>query len=158
MTQWRDSGAGMNGSLVADERLRVLQLVEAGTVTAHEGVQLLEALQDAARQEEPAGAAWLQTQGRAAGPRDRLGPDATYSGTESWLRVRVIDRTGRPRVDVRFPMSVLGLALRIGGRWVPQLRLLDPSVLLAAMPVRAGQRVFRFEDGSGGDRVEIVLE
>jgi hypothetical protein len=141
---------------VLDERLRVLQLVEAGTVTAHEGAQLLEALDEAARREASPSA--LRAGQVAPAVLDLRRSGAPGVGAEQWLRVRVVDRTGRPRVDVRVPLSVLGLALRIGGRWVPQLRLLHPDMLLAAMPVRAGQRAFRLEDRPGGDRIEIVLE
>jgi hypothetical protein len=137
----------------ADERLRVLRLVEAGTITADEAGALLDALPAAGGAAAPAAA-------HAAGARP-LAPAAALrwpNGSATWLRLRVVDRLGRQRVDVQVPISLVGTALRVGSRWLPQLRFLDPDAVVAALPLRAGRRVFRVEDEVGGDRLELSLE
>jgi len=86
-----------------------------------------------------------------------LAADSTAEGP-TWLRIRVTDANGRQTADVQVPLSIVRVALRIGSRWVPQLRLLDPAWVLATLRLRTGKPVFSFKDSADGDRVVITVE
>lgn len=152
-----------------DERLRVLKLVESGTITPEQGARLLDALERAAGRQAPGqrrgfGRGWRM----ARGPLNvRFGPGggAEAGGQElgppsgaRWLRLRVTDRQGRNKVNVQLPLSVVATALRLGGRWVPDLARFNPDIVLAAMQLRTGGRLFEAIDEEGGDRVELLVE
>src|SRR5437588_12324639 len=83
------------------ERLRILQLLEQGKVTAAEAAELLVALGDRSpdgrRRERRR---WLAEE--LAPPNDRA----------RWFRVRVTDeRTGRVRTNVSVPIGMIGFGL-----------------------------------------------
>jgi hypothetical protein len=154
--------ASQDARQAADEQLLILRLVDEGRITPEQAVTLLRELQpelapdpraaqDGVRQPWPAG-------GRAAGLAVADRRQAGAADGPQWLRLRVADRHGRPAVDVRLPLSIVGVGLRIGARWVPQLRVLDPSAVVALLRLRPGRPVFTFQDPEGGDRVEIVVE
>jgi hypothetical protein len=95
-------------------------------------------------------------------PWSALGPyvvaaDSGIDGPQ-WLRLRVTDRQGRATTDVQLPLSIVRVGLHLGSRWLPQLRFLDPGMVLGMLRVRTGHRVFAFQDGPDGDRVEITVE
>ena len=125
-----------------EERLRVLKLVENGQVTPEQAAQLL----------------------RALGPSSYplAGPSIATGGVRpdgpQWLRIRVTDRNGRSTADVQLPLSIVRVALSVGGRWLPQLRMLDPSWVIETLRERAGRPVFTFKDASDGDRVVIWVD
>lgn len=74
------------------------------------------------------------------------------------VRVRVLDKAGESRVNVELPLDLIAVALRVGSRWVPQLRLLNPEFVLAAVRTRSSGALFVVEDGPTGHRVELSLE
>jgi hypothetical protein len=125
---------------VDEERLQVLRLVERGQVTPEQAAELL----------------------RALGP-SFAAPTITFGGRGSagapqWLRVRVTDRNGRSTADVQLPLSVVRVALSVGSRWLPQLRMLDPTWVIETLRERAGRPVFTFKDSSDGDRLVVWVE
>ena len=140
-----------------DERLQVLRLVETGRITPEQAAALLSAL-------APPGRAATD---RAAGPTELatsaggyvLAADSAAEGPR-WLRIRVSDPAGRSSADVQVPLSVVSVALRVGARFLPQLRALDPSWVIETMTQRgrAGRPVFTFNDAAGGDRVVVTVE
>ena len=145
-----------------EERLQILRLVETGRVTPEQAAELLRALHVEVR--DPTGEA---VKGPAHGDSRSilsrgwssymLAADSTAEGP-TWLRIRVTDAIGRQTADVQVPLSIVRVALRIGSRWVPQLRLLDPAWVLATLRLRTGKPVFTFKDSADGDRVVITVE
>ena len=113
-----------------DERLRVLQLLEKGTINAAEAADLLAALR---HPPPPAGRA-------------------------RWFRVRVTDRrTGRMRTNVSVPIGMLGFGLGFARklRRMPGMEQVDD--LFEA--VRSGRRGVIFDvESDGGERVEILID
>ena len=125
------------------ERMRILEMLEAGKITAAEAVDLLNALGAGSR---PTG-----------GPerhRFRGGDGPPHGGRR--FRVRVTDRkTGRERANVAVPLGFAGLGLGMAHRFHahPQVdELLDA--------VRSGKRgtVFDVANDHGDERVEIIIE
>ncbi|MBI3971380.1 MAG: hypothetical protein HY332_08825 [Chloroflexi bacterium] len=169
------------------ERLLVLKMIEAGAITAEQAVELLRVLEQtertpgaawrASRSTGSSGAASASdsTAGTMAPDRRstrgghppsialRLGRPANDSQTTGtagphWLRIRVVDRHDRSKLNVQLPIGIIGLALRLGARWIPELRLLDPDLVLATVLGRPTGTLFQASDEAGGDRVELILE
>ncbi|WP_448594635.1 SHOCT-like domain-containing protein [Thermoflexus hugenholtzii] len=117
------------------ERLRILKMIEAGQITAEQGLELLRALQEA---EEAEG---------------------SPSSAGRWLRIRVTDMaTGRPRVHVNVPLRLLDLGLRIGGRLAPEIAGLDLRKWLEQLRASGSGKLVEVLDEEEGERVEITVE
>jgi hypothetical protein len=117
------------------ERLQILRILEQGKISAKEAAELLAAV-DRPRAEE-----------EAAAVRGR------------WMRVRVTDiRTGKVKVNVRVPMGLLDVGLRMGARFMPKTSSVDPQELLGA--IRSGQtgKIVDLEDQEDGEHVEIYID
>jgi hypothetical protein len=70
-----------------NERMRILTMIEQGTITAEEGQLLLDALEKGARGTQP-----------------------------RWFKVRIFESgSERPKVRVTLPFKVFKLALKLGG-------------------------------------------
>lgn len=126
-----------------EERLRVLEMISQGQISAEEGARLIEALE---RGETP-----LPKPAPSAPPPPPAGP--------RWLRVRITDlRSGRTRVNLRLPVSVLEAGLRLGARFGPSLTTDQQARILRA--VRAGYSglIVDVRDEEEGEQVEILLE
>src|SRR5688500_8127788 len=132
-----------------EERLQVLRLVESGQVTPEQAAELLRALGPSQQPAVPS-PHQLAAPSIAAGPHQADGPQ--------WLRVRVTDQNGRSSADFKLPLSIVRVGLSIGGRWLPQLRMLDPSWVIETLRERSGRPVVTFKDSADGDRVVIWVE
>jgi hypothetical protein len=120
----------------AEERMKILDMIRDKKITAEEGAQLLQALQEGTRRGE-------KDKGRD--PR--------------WLRVRVTDlRTNKAKVNVNVPMSLVNVGVKLGARFIPADGEMDVAGILEN--IRRGQigKVFEFEDTNDGERVEIWVE
>lgn len=136
-----------------EERLQILRLVETGRVTPDQAAELMRALAPSSSPAPGPAPAQLSTS------RDGyfLAADSAGEGPR-WLRIRVTDPAGRSTADVQVPLSIVRVALRIGARWIPQLRALDPNWVMETLRLRAGRPVFTFKDASEGDRVVVSVE
>ena len=124
----------------ADERLKILNMIAEGKISAEEGAQLLKALQMASSK----GTASSGSNG-VAEPR--------------YLRVRVTSATsGQVKANINIPMSLINVGLRMGARFAPDLEGLDFEEVMDA--IRHGQRgkIIDVEDEDDGERVEIFVE
>jgi hypothetical protein len=126
------------------ERLRILELLEQGKITAAEAAELLRALGD------DAGARRPERGQNASGDRPR------------WFRVRVTDvHTGRSKANVSIPYGMVNFGLRFAPSNFHVRAGGGPhhmDDLLSAL--RTGRRgtIFDVTDKSEGDRIEIILE
>lgn len=135
-----EGGADMVGTTsVAEERSQILKMVGEGKITAEEGARLLKAIAS----------------------NDRPGQSARLSGAlrGRWLRVRVLDTsTGKPRVNVNLPMGLVGIGLRLGAQFAPELADVDMDEVMAAIEEGAQGKIVEIEDAEDGERVEIFIE
>ena len=122
-----------------EERMQIIKMVAEGTITAEEGAKLLAAL-------EPEGAPRRQSlTGEPSQPR--------------WFRVRVTDlETGRNKVNVNLPMSLVEVGTRMGARFSPELEGLDVHDIIDQVKSGAQGKIVEVEDMDGGERVEIYVE
>ena len=76
-----------------------------------------------------------------------------------WFRVRVTDlETGRNKVNVNRPMSLVDVGTRMGARFAPELEGLDFNDIIEQVKAGAQGKIIEVEDAEGGERVEIYVE
>lgn len=129
-----------------EERMKILQMVQEGKITPEDAAGLLEALEEGGDEGRVAGIVVNEmntTQGRK--PR--------------WLRVRVTDtNTGKPRVNVRLPMSLVNVGLKMGSRFAPEVEGLDMDMLSEAIASGEVGQIVDVVDEQDGEHVEVFLE
>ncbi len=124
------------------ERMRVLELLEQGKISAAEAAELLRALGE--------------------DDRDAVAGESPRGERPHWFRVRVTDvATGRPKANVSIPFGMVNFGLRFApnnfrfkGKGMP--RQVDD--LLDAL--RTGRRgtLYDITDRNEGERIEIIVE
>lgn|SRR5512143_4092367 len=123
----------------AEERMKILKMVEEGKISAEEGAKLLAALQQAQR---------------AAGD-----PSGRRSGAGRWLRIRVTDlSTGRSKAAVQIPIGLLDAGMKIGAHFAPEVEGVNMANVLDAVRAGVTGKIIDVTDDEDGERVEIYVE
>lgn len=122
----------------AEERLRILKMVEQGQISAEDAAKLLEALEE----------------------RDKGEPAPASSGAEArWFRVRVTDlKSGRSKVNVNIPMGLVNMGLKLGARFAPGIEGFNADRVIEMIREGARGKLVDVEDDEGSERVEIFVE
>ncbi len=121
----------------SEERLQILKMIETGQITAEEGAKLLAALEEATEKED--------TKQKETAPR--------------WFRVRVTDmRTGKSKVNVNIPMGLVGVGMRMGAKFAPEMAGIDIDELMRNVREGFQGKIIDVEDDEDGERVEIYVE
>ncbi len=126
-----------------EERLKILNMIAEGKITAEEGAQLLNALKEGER--------------RGPGPSSRS--DFAQGGDARYLRIRVSNlESGREKVNVNIPMNLVNVGLRMGARFAPEIDGFDFDEIMSA--IRSGTRgkIIDVTDDEDGEHVEIYVE
>jgi hypothetical protein len=125
----------------SEERRRILKLVEEGKLTPEQGVQLLNALTEAAKDK------------RDGAPP----PPPPPPGSARFVRIRVTNvKTGHQEVNLRIPTGFVNWIFRAGGKVRANINGVDSDAVMEAIRARSFGHVVDVRDGN--DRVEIVLE
>ena len=121
----------------SEERMRILQMIQEGKVTAEEGARLLQALGSSGKQA-----------GSASPRRDpRL------------LRVRITDlNSGKTKVNVNIPMSLVNVGIKLGARFTPSGADVNYDEIMDAIQSGASGKVVDLEDAESGEHVEVWVE
>jgi len=128
-----------------EERLKVLHMIEEGKISAAEGMKLLDAL----------GEVKSKAAARAAGLEM---PPPPGRGAR-WFRVRVTDtQTGRARVNIRLPITVVTTGFKLGARFSPEVEGLDMKMLMDAIRNGETGQIVDVYDENDGEHVEVFLE
>ena len=131
----------------AEERMKILKMIQEGKITAGEGAELLEALE-------------TRPPTRPGPPAPPAPPEpALPSRAPRWFRVVVTDtNTGKTRVNVRLPVSLISAGVKMGARFAPQVEGMDAEQLMAFL--RAGEvgKVVDVMDENDGEHVEVYIE
>jgi len=121
---------------MSEERSRILQMVSQGKITAEEGVRLLDALREAS----------------PAGPTQA-------AGAARWFHVRITDlATGRVKVNVNLPLSLVKAGMKMGARFSPEMNELNWEELADAIREGASGKIVDVEDQDDGEKVEVFIE
>lgn len=126
---------------IKEERAQILNMVSEGKISAEEGARLLAALKSSSSERSISSTK----------------TDDAFRGR--WLRVRVFNQaTGKPKVNVNLPLGLVGVGLRLGARFAPELSDFDIDELMAAIDEGAQGKILEVEDAEDGERVEIYVE
>lgn len=130
---------------VSEERLRILRLIQEGKISPEEGIQLLETMDAAAETAKKPSAAAAPTRPEGKGGR--------------WLRILITDTdTGKTRVNVRLPVSLVTAGIKMGARFAPEVEGLDMEQLMGY--IRSGEtgQILDVYDDADGEHIEVFIE
>lgn len=124
----------------AEERLRILKMIDEGKISAEEGARLLSALSEVRRAPNPPNMPRMQ-------------------GTARWLRVRVTDVvTGRSKATVQIPIALLDAGMKIGAHFAPEVQGVNMSTIMEALRSGMTGKIVDVIDDEDGEHVEIFVE
>jgi hypothetical protein len=122
-----------------EERMKILNMIREGKISAEEGAKLLSALGDT---DKPSRAPSTRTSG---GPR--------------WFRVRVTDLVnGKTKVSVNIPIGLMEWGMQIGAQFAPEVADLDFEQLKEMLQSGVEGKVVDVIDEEDGEHVEIFIE
>lgn len=122
-----------------EERMKILNMIREGKISAEEGAKLLSALGDS---EKPTRA-----------------PSTKASGEPRWFRVRVTDLVnGKTKVSVNIPFGLMEWGMQIGAQFAPEVADLDFEQLKEMLESGVGGKVVDVIDEEDGEHVEIFIE
>ena len=125
---------------MSNERMMILKMIEAGTVSADEGARLL-----ASVGEEQA--------------KPRKPTVVKNKGESRWFRVRVTNtKTGKNKATVSLPLSLMDWGLRVGAHFAPEMEGLDLEELSVLLQEGAEGKIVDVLDEEDGEHVEIYIE
>lgn len=136
-----------------EERMKILKMIQEGKISAEDGIQLLQTLDLAAR---PEGAA----PGRVKAPMPAGQPLPGASRTSGrWFHVTVTDtKSGKTRVNVRIPASMVSAGMKLGARFAPQVEGLDSTQLMDFLNSGEVGKIVDVYDEEDGEHVEVFIE
>lgn len=124
----------------AEERMKILKMIDEGKLSAEEGAKLLAALNTSPK---PSGS----------------GNIGLGSTTARWLRVRVTDTTsGRSKATVQIPISLIDAGMKIGAHFAPEVAGVDMSEVMDALRNGVTGKIIDVMDDEDGEHVEIFVE
>jgi hypothetical protein len=133
----------------AEERMRILQMLQEGMLTPQAAAELLQAMEGPADRTTPA----------AAPVQQPMWDNPEPTRQPRWLRVRVTDSdTGRPRVNVRLPLSLVSMGVKLGSHFAPEIEGLDVEALIEAARTGGVGQFVDVYDEEDGEHVEVFLE
>lgn len=117
----------------AEERLRILKMLEEGKISTEESVQLLQAL------------------------KGREGGDRPATAEKRWFRLRVTNTSsGETEVSVNIPLSLVWVGAKMGARFVPHVEGVDVEAIMER--IRDGEEGQLLDVVDGDERFEIFVE
>jgi len=123
-----------------EERMQILKMVSEKKITAEEGARLLSALEPDKKREQR-----VVMVGAPSSPR--------------WFRIRVTDlETGKSKVNVNLPMSLVNVGIKMGARFAPEVEGVDFDEVVEQIKSGAQGKIIDVEDVQDGERVEIYVE
>ena len=120
----------------AEERMKILKMIQEKKITAEEGAKLLAALgKSEQKQSTPA------------------------EGESHWLRVRLTDLdSGKASVNINLPMGLVNVGLKMGARFVPNVEGIHAEELAEALRQGMTGKIMDILDEEEGQRVEVYVE
>ena len=119
----------------AEERLKILKMIEDGKINAEEGAKLLAALSEGRR-----------------GPGIPNPPRGTGAGR--WLRIRVTDvATGRSKASVQIPLALVDAGMKIGAHFAPEVEGVDMANVMEALRAGMTGKIIDVVDDEDGEHV-----
>lgn len=125
----------------AEERMKILKMIDEGKISAEEGAKLLATLSENRR------------------PTGSGGNIARGFGGARWLRVRVTDvATGRSKATVQLPLNLLDAGMKIGAHFAAEVNGVDMATIMEALRSGMTGKIIDVIDEKDGEHVEIFVE
>ncbi|MCJ7659759.1 MAG: hypothetical protein MUO67_11465 [Anaerolineales bacterium] len=122
-----------------EERMKVLQMIREGKITAEEGAKLLSTLTDTKKE-------------------TRQSVSRSTEGSR-WFRVRVSDMaTGKTKTSVNIPLGLMEWGLQIGAQFAPEVANINSEELFEALQSGIEGKIVDVIDEEDGEHVEIFIE
>jgi hypothetical protein len=123
----------------AEERMKILKMIEEGKISAEDGAKLLAALSE--------------------GRRSGMTNSSRSAAAGHWLRIRVTDMaTGRSKAAVQIPLGLIDAGLKIGAHFAPEMEGVDMSSVMDALRSGVTGKIIDVTDDEDGEHVEIYVE
>ena len=123
----------------AEERMKILKMIEEGKISAEDGAKLLTALSE--------------------GRRSGMVNSSRSAAAGHWLRIRVTDiATGRSKAAVQIPLGLIDAGLKIGAHFAPEVEGVDMSSVMEALRSGVTGKIIDVTDDEDGEHVEIYVE
>ena len=125
----------------SEERMRILKMIQDGVISAEDGIRLLDSIDQSVKKES------------SSSRGDDTGKLAKF------FRVRVTDtNSGKARVNVRLPVSVLSAGMKMGARFSTEIQGLDQNELMQFIREGTIGKIVDVFDEKDGEHVEVFLE
>jgi len=122
-----------------EERMKILKMLQEGKINADEAASLLASLDQ--------------------GDTTLKGEVVSKNLNGRWFRVRVTDKKNdKGKVNVRLPLSLVGVGLRLGKKYSPEMEDLDVEEIFQAIQAGEMGQIVDVEDEEAGDHVQVFVE
>jgi hypothetical protein len=116
-------------------------MIQDGVISAEDGIRLLDSIEQSGK------------------PETEKSPTEDTGRTARYFRVRVTDtNTGKARINVRLPVSVLSAGMKMGARFSTEIQGLDTNELMAFIREGTIGKIVDVYDDKDGEHVEVFLE
>lgn len=123
-----------------EERIKILNMIREGKITAEEGAKLLSALS-------------------GGNKKEARRPVSRSAGSPRWFRVKVTDLvTGKIKTSVNIPLGLMEWGIQIGAQFAPEIRDLDMGQLAEMLNSGLEGKVVDVVDEEDGEHVEIFID
>ena len=126
-----------------EERIKILEMVRDGIITAEEAAKLLETMSQANSTK--------QSSGETRQKNSKL--------KAKYFRVRVTDTdTSKTRVNVTLPIGLINVAMKAGSKFAPEIEDINMQEIFKAINEGAMGRIIDVVDEQDGEHVEVFIE
>lgn len=125
---------------ISEERMQILKMIQDGKISAQEGMELMNALDQSPAEE---------------------GPVSTTRA--KWLKVRVMTMDNKVKTKVNLPISLVDIGLKMGAAYAPQMKdsgldKIDIRAVMEAVKNGAEGKIVEVEDDEKQEKIEIYVE
>lgn len=123
-----------------EERMKILQMIQDGKITAEDGAKLLAAITENAKSQKKS-------------PASRRSAEARY------MRVRVTDvSSGKTKVSVNLPLGLVDAGLNIASNFMPDMDINAADEIGTAISQGLTGKIVDVMDEEDGEHIEIYIE
>jgi hypothetical protein len=123
----------------SEERLKILQMIQEGKISAEDGAKLLSALTENSKTKRP------RTVGR--------------TGESRYMRVKVTDMiSGKTKVSVNLPLGLIDAGLNIASNFMPEMGVDAADEISAAISGGLTGKIVDVHDEEDGEHIEIFID
>ena len=123
-----------------EEKIRIMQMVQNGTITPEEALQLLEGIERKLN----------DVPGQSSG---------SVGGPPKWARILITDMdSGKVRVNIRMPLGLINAGRKMGARIAPGMDGMNIDDLFQGANLSEPGRVIEVYDDTDREHIEIFVE